>query len=395
MKSEVGQRIRSLRQEFGFTQTELAGKISVTFQAVSKWEKGKAAPDISTLPLLSDLFGVSIDYLVRGREFSGQSNRKHWAVSYLNGLIKPVRLSLGEESRLLKIIQFYKKDLVKECLQIAFEEFAQEDHPGEHRFTISMIFIRLQSTLRERALAPAQRKTNEIIAEYCTKTGFNNRYVKTSLKSTINVILTYKRENNASEKDLLDTLDLIKNNYLQATDNPWECKNKMLAYLHEEKDTLDKKQSLLFTQKISEAIEKYAGNALIECNYGWPIKVDECLQEARKMVNEDNVEGYINAIYSAISEALKNVVDALPTNRQHGAKGKDLIEYCDNLGKWFGFYIGKPAVSQIEVFLSLYKGEADLSSSKAYGLLFSFNNIMTDLYRKYVNLMDKKYGELK
>ncbi len=53
--------IQKLRKKCGLTQEELAGKLGVTFQAVSKWENAKSAPDILLLPQMAEIFGCSID----------------------------------------------------------------------------------------------------------------------------------------------------------------------------------------------------------------------------------------------------------------------------------------------------------------------------------------------
>lgn len=55
--------ISELRRRAGMTQDALAEKLGVTFQAVSKWERGQSCPDISLLPLIAEIFGVSIDGL--------------------------------------------------------------------------------------------------------------------------------------------------------------------------------------------------------------------------------------------------------------------------------------------------------------------------------------------
>lgn len=60
---ELGKKIRQLRFKAGLTQEQLAEQLGVGAQAVSKWETGVAMPDITTLPLLSEVFGVSIDDL--------------------------------------------------------------------------------------------------------------------------------------------------------------------------------------------------------------------------------------------------------------------------------------------------------------------------------------------
>ena len=60
---ELGKKIKQLRFKAGLTQEQLADKLGIGPQSVSKWENAVAMPDISTLPLLAEIFGVSIDDL--------------------------------------------------------------------------------------------------------------------------------------------------------------------------------------------------------------------------------------------------------------------------------------------------------------------------------------------
>ncbi|MBE6571340.1 MAG: helix-turn-helix transcriptional regulator [Ruminococcaceae bacterium] len=59
--SIISENIRIFRKKTGLTQEDLAQKLGVTFQAVSKWENGQSAPDIMLLPELSEVFGCTID----------------------------------------------------------------------------------------------------------------------------------------------------------------------------------------------------------------------------------------------------------------------------------------------------------------------------------------------
>ena len=60
---ELGKKIKQLRLKARLTQEQLADKLGIGAQSVSKWENAVAMPDISTLPLLAEIFGVSIDDL--------------------------------------------------------------------------------------------------------------------------------------------------------------------------------------------------------------------------------------------------------------------------------------------------------------------------------------------
>ncbi len=59
----LGNNIKQLRQQKNLTQEQIAEKLGVTYQAVSKWETNANTPDISLLPAIASLFGVSIDTL--------------------------------------------------------------------------------------------------------------------------------------------------------------------------------------------------------------------------------------------------------------------------------------------------------------------------------------------
>lgn len=63
MNIEIGSKIKQLRLARGMTQEQLGNELSVSAQAISKWENGTTMPDIQLLPELSVIFGVSIDEL--------------------------------------------------------------------------------------------------------------------------------------------------------------------------------------------------------------------------------------------------------------------------------------------------------------------------------------------
>ena len=68
MDMTIGKRIALLRKEKGLTQEELATHMGVSPQAVSKWENDQTCPDISALPKLSKLLGVTVDELLEGKQ---------------------------------------------------------------------------------------------------------------------------------------------------------------------------------------------------------------------------------------------------------------------------------------------------------------------------------------
>ena len=64
---EFGNRLYELRKQKGLSQEELANRLDVTRQTVSKWELGDSAPDMDKLVALGELFEISLDELVLGK----------------------------------------------------------------------------------------------------------------------------------------------------------------------------------------------------------------------------------------------------------------------------------------------------------------------------------------
>lgn len=62
------EQLKKLRKETNTTQDDLATKLFVTRQAISKWESGDSTPDLTNLIKLTDIFNVSLDTLVFGAE---------------------------------------------------------------------------------------------------------------------------------------------------------------------------------------------------------------------------------------------------------------------------------------------------------------------------------------
>lgn len=64
----IGDRIKQKRRKLGLTQAELGEKLNITDRAVSKWEQGEGDPNLSIIPDIAKVLGVSLDYLLLGKE---------------------------------------------------------------------------------------------------------------------------------------------------------------------------------------------------------------------------------------------------------------------------------------------------------------------------------------
>jgi len=95
---QIGKRISEFRKAKNMTQFELADKLFISFQAVSNWERGNSMPDISKLPELAEILGVTIDDIL------GKSNTVlHDVVFSQTPIIKEYSdTDISEATQLLK-----------------------------------------------------------------------------------------------------------------------------------------------------------------------------------------------------------------------------------------------------------------------------------------------------
>ena len=86
----IGENIKRLRRERDLTQEEVAAHLGVSFQSISKWERGDGYPDITMLPALANYFGVSVDELLGTTELEKREKydalNRTWAENNKNGL---------------------------------------------------------------------------------------------------------------------------------------------------------------------------------------------------------------------------------------------------------------------------------------------------------------------
>lgn len=94
LKKTVAKNISELRREAGLTQLDLAERLNYSDKAVSKWESGASIPDVGVLLEIANLFGVTVDYLLKeehivlevtsSNEKEKSRNRKHLVITLLS-----------------------------------------------------------------------------------------------------------------------------------------------------------------------------------------------------------------------------------------------------------------------------------------------------------------------
>lgn len=97
---EVGEYIKSRRTTLGLTQKDLAEKLNISFQAVSKWEVGETLPDTMLLLELSDILKTTVDNILNGGTIVAKKYKKISIDDVIRGFeaVETVKKSFGEKS---------------------------------------------------------------------------------------------------------------------------------------------------------------------------------------------------------------------------------------------------------------------------------------------------------
>ena len=106
MKKETfGNMVAALRKEKGMTQLELAEKMGVTDKAVSKWERDLSFPDVSSIPKLAEILGVTVDELMKVKAESKEEPLKKKIDEIVDVAFKGVALAMGIAVVVLSIMK--------------------------------------------------------------------------------------------------------------------------------------------------------------------------------------------------------------------------------------------------------------------------------------------------
>lgn len=94
-KQTLGNMIAALRKEKGMTQLDLAEKMGVTDKAVSKWERDLSCPDVSSIPKLAEILGVSLDELMQVKADKKENISSNKVEVVVNLTLKGIALAMG------------------------------------------------------------------------------------------------------------------------------------------------------------------------------------------------------------------------------------------------------------------------------------------------------------
>ena len=131
------EKLISLRRKAGLSQEQLAAQLDVTRQSVSKWESGSAVPELGKLIALSDLFGVTIDYLVKDTVTEPERAETAEAVQ----LERRLNELAGEYHERFGPYFSYTSKRRLFGLPLVSIRFGRDRHPSKHTLAVGIIAI--------------------------------------------------------------------------------------------------------------------------------------------------------------------------------------------------------------------------------------------------------------
>lgn len=105
MSKELGKRIAELRIKKGLGQLDLGEKIGMSTSTIGMWETGNRDPSSEMIVMLSDILGVSSDYLLKGEEISYESTLSQEVKDFITEVMNA---SKDQQKELMKYWEFMK-----------------------------------------------------------------------------------------------------------------------------------------------------------------------------------------------------------------------------------------------------------------------------------------------
>lgn len=169
---KIGEQISVLRKAKGLTQGELGERLGVSFQAVSKWERGETLPDIALLPDLARILETTVDFILSGNEKTVEYKGRFSVAEMRKGLncLKYAGEFLGSNNLIYRAaIKGINTELNTDIEQAFSDDFVYEAFLAEAiiQNLISGLYVDISDVKNNFKY----EHFKNIVVEYCSKHG--------------------------------------------------------------------------------------------------------------------------------------------------------------------------------------------------------------------------------
>ncbi len=208
MNISIGENIKNMRRKCGFTQEELAIRLGVTPQAVSKWENGNGTPDISQLVPISQIFGITTDSLLGVIYATYGEAHTEAALGHEKLIFLSTTLSAPEKH--LAAYSYFRAESEKEPTNYTIMRKCINHGAEISRYADFNGYLSDKPEFRDEIFADCERK-NLCISRYCE----DKNNIEKSDNAMIWIYLHTKEFDKA--KRLIDKLPSLESNNLKET----------------------------------------------------------------------------------------------------------------------------------------------------------------------------------
>lgn len=337
MNKHLSECIRTNRLKLKLSQNQLAEKLNISYQAISKWEKGTAYPSLDILPELSKLFNISIDKLLTGREFKKDINIvSNDVVDYFGTLIHPWAIGEYESRIITKLVKKYGSGKVKDALDLSFQKYLI---PKNNRYTRLDLRDAVQKTigiLYNDELDPFEKELKRIM--YTLKNKFDSRVDPAEMNKLHKKLKLYVSlaENVYPTLSKNELLDLIKDKLINVTTDIY-----MANFL------VNKEISNI---KLECQTRKRIKAGYITPSYPCPDFLETYVMAFNENARCGNYKFCVNILYEYLSEFFKHVFMKIDSDIKY-SNIPELKSYYKSIKLYLGSLVNKNILIEISSFM--------------------------------------------
>lgn len=400
----IGERIKTSREKAGYTQKELADRLNISYQAVSKWERNESQPGIDSLVPLADVLDISLDYLLSGKErVAPQTDCQNEIVARFNFVISPKKLDKSQENELIRVTNGYPLARVYELI----ESLKNGERVDEVLITnkgINDYFKRISKDLHLGELSELDRAIETSIDRLFNRVGGRTNRDYRLLDESIRDLLYYKAAADSDETVKVEIVWAINKECLEIANSPYRAiqnlRDRIKPYkLKERKDNISRVNHRL--------LDEFLGDFRLfnQTNVKYPKDVKNMFSQLFEAIEKNEPFARISELFYAVLELfLRNIIgivykdvssfDSFYSSLRKGSSHNEIYTFFDiYLEEYF------PRSRYRSSLIAFLNPGAMLRQSQENSLksyLYDYKTLLEYLRNKWVKLSNlKKQSENK
>ena len=236
----IGERIKELRINRDMTQLELANALFVTDRAISKWEQGRGNPDLSILPNIASFFGVSIDYLLTGKDREPNKNDlENEIISYFESVVGQEITNEYLQRNITKFLDQYSVSKIKDALDICYDSYLIKKEKPLNIEDIKEAIGKLGGILYNNELPVLERTINRLLSYLAKNSHCPTLWQRKNCESELYKILELY---NKSQNPEVKKLNIVQKVYKMCIDGKFNLSQASM-FFREMKREIEKRKN--------------------------------------------------------------------------------------------------------------------------------------------------------